>query len=267
MSGMSELLAVGRYEFRMQVRKRSLWLATLVLATVIALFQGPRGPRYLPADATAPEVMAGWALLFGIVVPLGFGMVLADRLVRDRRLGTAPLLESLPIRPGLLLAGKYLGGLAATALPALLAMLLAGGYETVHRGDPLMLGWAVLGFAVVMLPGLAFVAGFALTCPLAISAPLFRVLFVGYWFWGNMLTPDFLPSLTGTLVTPIGDYPASWLSGELALFAGVPGWLSFLRPEPGAGSALLSVALLVLLGLLPLLVAHTVLSRRRQHAA
>ncbi|MGX7672339.1 ABC transporter permease [Plantactinospora sp. DSM 117369] len=266
MSGMSELLAVGRYEFRMQARKRSLWLTTLVLATVMALFQGPRGPRYLPADATAPEVMAGWALIFGIVVPLGFGMVLADRLVRDRRLGTAALLESLPVRPGLLLAGKYLGGLAATGLPALLAMLVAGGYETVHRGEPLMLGWAVLAFAVVMLPGFAFVAGFALTCPLAISAPLFRVLFVGYWFWGNMLAPDFLPSLTGTLVTPIGDYPASWLSGELAFFAGAPGWLSFLRPEPGAGSALLSVALLVLLGLLPLLVAHTVLSRRR-HAA
>ncbi|MFY1691848.1 ABC transporter permease [Plantactinospora sp. WMMB782] len=263
---MSELLAVGRYEFRMQARKRSLWLATLVLAAAIALFQGPRGPRYLPADASAPEVMAGWALLFGILVPLGFGMVLADRLIRDRRLGTAPLLESLPVRPGLLLAGKYLGGLAATALPVLLVMLVAGGYESVHRGDPAMLGWAVPVFAVVMLPGLAFVAGFALTCPLAVSAPLFRVLFVGYWFWGNMLAPDFLPSLTGTLLTPIGDYPASWLAGELALFAGTPGWLAFLRPAPGAGSALLSIALLVLLGLLPLLVTHVVLSRRR-HAA
>ncbi|MEQ4300044.1 hypothetical protein ABNF97_01405 [Plantactinospora sp. B6F1] len=266
MSGMSELLAVGRYEFRMQARKRSLWLTMLILATVIALFQGPAGPRYLPADATAPEVMAGWALLFGIVLPLGFGMVLADRLVRDRRLGTAALLESLPVRPGLLLAGKYLGGLAATALPVLLLMVVAGGYEAVHRADPLMLGWAVLAFAVVMLPGLAFVAGFALTCPLAISAPLFRVFFVGYWFWGNMLTPDLMPTLTGTLLTPIGDYPASWLSGGLALFAGTPGWLSFLRPEPGAGSALLSIALLVLFGLLPLLVANTVLSRRR-HAA
>ena len=33
-------------------------------------------------------------------------------------------------------------------------------------------------------------------------------MYVGYWFWGNMLAPSFLPSLTGTLLTPIGDYAA-----------------------------------------------------------
>jgi hypothetical protein len=265
-NGVSELLAVCRYEFRMQARKRSLWLAMLLLAGVVALTQGDRGPRHAEAGAPAGEVMAGWALLFGIVVPIGFGMVLADRLLRDRRLNTAGLLESLPLGPRVLLAGKYLGGLAATALPALLVMLAAGGYESVHRGDPLMLGWAVLAFGLIMLPGLAFVAGFAMVTPLVVSAPLFRVLFVGYWFWGNMLHPDFLPSLSGTLLTPIGDYPVTWLTGETALFAGVPGWLSFLRPEPSGTSVLLSVVLLVLVGLLPLLVAGTVLSRQRRTA-
>jgi len=265
-TGVSELLAVGRYEFRMQARKRSLWLAMLLLAGVLAVTQGPQGPRYLPDSAGTAEVMARWGLLFGIVVPIGFGMVLADRLVRDRRIGTAGLLESLPVGPGVLLAGKYLGGLAATALPALLVMLVAGGYESLNRGDPLMLGSAVLAFVVGMLPGLAFVAGFALVVPLLISAPLFRVLFVGYWFWGNMLALEFLPSLTGSLLTPIGDYPLSWLAGERVLYAGVPGWLSFLRPDPGAASALLSVAILVLGGLLPLVVANIVLTHRRRTA-
>jgi ABC-2 type transport system permease protein len=133
----------------------------------------------------------------------------------------------------------------------------------VRCGDPLMPGWAVLAFTVVLLPGLAFVTGFALVGPLVLSAPLFRVLFVGYWFWGNMLSPDFLPSLTGTLLTPIGDYPASWLMTERALYAGEPGWLSFLRPAPDGTSALLSILLLVLGGLLPLVVAGGLRSRRR----
>jgi ABC-2 type transport system permease protein len=264
---MSELLAVGRYEFRMQARKRSLWLATLPLAALIALTQGDRGPSHLPATAPAREVMGGWALLFGIVLPIGFGMVLADRLVRDRRLGTAALLESLPAGEGVLLTGKYLGGVVATSLPALLAMLVVGGYESLHRGDPALLGWAVVAFTVALLPGLAFVAGFALVCPLALSAPLFRVLFVGYWFWGNMLSPDFLPSLTGTLLTPIGDYSASWLMRGTALYAGAPGWLSFLRPDPGgAGSVLASVGLLLVLGPLPLVLAGAVRSHRRRTA-
>jgi hypothetical protein len=263
MRGTSALLAVVRYEFRMQIRRWSLWLAVTLLCGLLAVTQGDRGPAHLPDTASAGEVMAGWALLLGIMAPLGCGMVLADRLVRDQRLRTAALLESLPVGQGCLLAGKYLGGLAASATPVLLLMLAAGGYESLHRGDPRLLGWAVLAFVVVMLPGLAFVAGFALACPLVLSSPLFRVLFVGYWFWGNMLSPEFLPSLTGTLLTPVGDYPASWLLGERALYAGVPGWLSFLRPEPSAASALTSVLLLLLGGLLPLLLTGVVRSRRR----
>ncbi|MEO3748177.1 hypothetical protein [Plantactinospora sp. B5E13] len=264
MTGMSELLAVSRYEFRMQARKRSLWLVTLLLGCLLIAIQGDQGPRHLPADTPPAEVMTTWAILFGIVVPLGFGMVLADRLIRDRRLGTTALLESLPVGPGRFLAGKYLGGLAASALPVFLLMLVAGGYESLHRGDPLLLGWTVLVFAVVMLPGLAFVAGFALVCPLVVSAPLFRVLFVGYWFWGNFLGAEILPSLTGTLLTPVGAYPASWLSGQWQMYAGDPGWLSFLRPEPDGLAALSSVLLLVLTGLLPLLVAGLVFNRRRR---
>jgi ABC-2 type transport system permease protein len=71
-----------------------------------------------------------------------------------------------------------------------------------------------------------------------------------------------LPSLTGTVLTPLGVYPASWLTGESALYAGVSGWLHFLRPTPGAESALASIGLLVVLGLMPLAVTNVVLNRR-----
>ncbi|MGI5486403.1 ABC transporter permease [Microtetraspora malaysiensis] len=254
--------AVCRYEFRMQIRKRSLWLSTAGLAVLIAFVQGDQGPRYLPADADAARVMGSWALLFSMLLPIGFGMVLADRLVRDHRLGAASLLASLPTRPGALVAGKYAGSVAATAVPALLVLLVTAAGEFVHRGDPALFPSAVAAFAVVLLPGLAFVAAFALVCPLVLSAPLFRVLFAGYWFWGNLLGPNYLPSLTGTLLTPIGDYPASWLIGERALYAGAPGWLSFLRPEPGGGAALLSIVLLAVLATPPLVFASPLLARR-----
>lgn len=262
---LSQVWAVCRYEFRMQARKRSLWVSTLLLAAFMALTQGDRGPRYA-AGATAREVMIQWAFLFSIVLPLAFGAVLADRLVRDRRLGVRALLTSLPVTDGRLLAGKYLGGVAATGLPALLALFVAAGYESVNRGTVAVFGWAPVAFAVVMLPGLAFVAGFALVCPLVLSAPLFRVLFVGYWFWGNLTYPGFVPSLTGTLLTPLGDYAASWLLGETALYAGQPGWLEFLRPEPTGTAAAVSVALLLAGGLLPLVTAGWLLRRREGRA-
>jgi hypothetical protein len=247
----------------MQIRKRSLWASTAVLAVLITLTQGDRGPRHLPAGTAPRQVMAAWALLFALVLPICFGMTLADRLTRDHRLGVASLLDSLPPGQTSRLLGKYLGGVAATALPGMAAMLAAAGGEFAHRGDPALFGWAVAAFALVLLPGLAFVAAFALVCPLLLTAPLFRGLFVGYWFWGNMLAPRYLPSLTGSLLTPIGDYPASWLMRERALYAGVAGWPSFLRPVPSGAAAAVSIALLLLLSLLVLVPAGPLLARRR----
>ncbi|MGI5157880.1 ABC transporter permease [Microbispora sp. CA-102843] len=258
--------AVTRYEFRMQIRKRSLWITTATLAVVLTLTQGDRGPRHLPPGASPREVMAGWALLMSILLPIGFGMVLADRLTRDRRLGLASLLESLPTGRGALVAGKYLGGLTSTAVPAALVLLTAAAGETAHRHDPALFAWAAVAFALVTLPGLAFVTAFALVCPLLTTAPLFRVLFVGYWFWGNMLNPDLFPSLTGTLLTPLGDYPATWLTGERALYAGADGWLEFLRPQPGGTATALAIALLLLLSLPPLALAPPLLRRRNLSA-
>jgi ABC-2 type transport system permease protein len=261
---LAQVWAASRYEFRMQIRKWSLWLSAAVLAVLIAVTQGgPRGPRYLPAEATPEQVMAAWTLLFSLMMPIAFGMVLADRLVRDYRLGVASLLASLPPGRGTLLAGKYAGGVAATAVPGLLAVLLAATGEFADRGDPALFPAALEAFALIMLPGLAFVAAYAMVCPMVLTAPLFRVLFVCYWFWGNMLAPSFLPTLSGSLLTPIGDYPASWLVGERALFAGMEGWLSVLRPAPSGAATAASIALLVALGLLPLIAAGPPLMRRR----
>lgn len=252
-----------RYEFLMQIRKRSLWISSLLIVLLLVVTQGDRGPRYLPADLPAREVMGTWALLLSILLPVGFGMALADRLVRDRRLGVTNLLDSLPAGTSARLTGRYLGSAAATGVPGLVAMFVAAGFEFADRRDPALLLWAPVAFALVLLPGLAFVAAFALTVPLLVSAPLFRVLFVGYWFWGNMLPPAMMPSLTGSLLTPLGDYPASWLLDEPVLYAGAHGWLGFLRPDPDAAAAALSIVLLLLLSLAPLALTGTLLSRRR----
>ncbi|MFG1867990.1 hypothetical protein [Micromonospora arborensis] len=253
-----------RYEFLMQIRKRSLWITTAILAVIMPLLQGNRGPSSLPDDMSARAVMGTWAFLFSILLPIGFGTVLADRLVRDRRLGIVGLLDSLPVGPGARVLRRYVGSVAATAVPGLAIMLAAAVFElATGRHDPALLLWAPIAFALVIFPGLAFIAAFALVAPLVVTAPLFRVLFVGYWFWGNMLPTNFLPSLTGSLIAPIGDYPASWLTGERMLWAGADGWLGFLRPDVTGATAALSIALLLLVALVPLAASGPLLARRR----
>jgi hypothetical protein len=111
------------------------------------------------------------------------------------------------------------------------------------------------------------VAAFAVVTPMLVTAPLFRILFVGYWLWGNMLRPTIFPSLTGSLICPIGDYAASWLMGETALYAGDDGILPWLRPNPGAAAAAWSIGALVLLSLIPVLAVGPALYRRQQQLA
>ena len=153
----------------------------------------------------------------------------------------APILDATPARRAPRLLGKYLGAAAATAIPILVVYCgLAVAYAvTPARRRALRLGAGHL--RLVIVPGLLFVAAFALTVPLIMPAPLFRVLFVGYWLWGNVVAPDMMPTLARTLVHPIGGYPLNALldfhgyDGDRHLSGPVPGaTLNFLRPEPTA---------------------------------
>jgi hypothetical protein len=262
MTALTGLRGAFAYEFRMQVRKWSLWIVLAVLIGVMVATAGPKFPTHLPPGTPIRQVMGSWMIGFNLLVGVGVGTLLADRLVRDRKLGVAGLLDGLPAGQGTRLWGKYLGTLAASAAPIVVAMLSAGGYEAAHRGTPAAIGWALVAFAGIALPGLAFVAAFALLVPMALSAPLFRVLFIGYWFWGNALNPDLLPTINGSLLTPVGGYASAGLFGSDRVSASWPGPLQFLRPHLGAGAGLAEIALLVGVAILVLLVGQWCLARR-----
>lgn len=266
MSPRSPLAGVVAYELRMQVRKRSVWILLGALIALLFLTRGPKFPLNLPAGTPLAQVMGDWALTFNLLAPVGFAGLLADRLVRDRHLHTAELLAAAPARPGVRLGGKYLGSVAATGLPVLCALLAVGVYEALHRGAPVAIPLTVAAFAGIVLPGLALVGAAALALSPLISPALFRVLFTLYWFWGNLMNPQFLPSLTGTLLTPVGDYAAKGFFHTDALWAGHAGILAFLRPQPSTAAALASIGCLLALTL-ALLGALTIVGTRTAAAS
>jgi hypothetical protein len=94
---MTALAATARYELRMQLRKPAIWVATGLPFALWALFavlgdDSTGLQRHL--QETSPKVWMvdalGW---FTPALPMVFGIVLADRLVRDRKLGVAELLD------------------------------------------------------------------------------------------------------------------------------------------------------------------------------
>ncbi len=244
-------VAATRYELAMQVRKRSVW--TVAFALVALLLLVSRGQLAGILDEPDPRyamVLAG--LLLNVLVPVGFGCLLADRLIRDARLGVGPVLDATPASPGARLAGKYVGSCVATGLPVLVLYGAFVATYAVVNSSTAALGWGALVFLTVITPALLFVGAFALVGPLFMPAPLFRVLFVGYWFWGNIVSPTMMPTLALTLLAPIGGYAIEGFLGYRGEqgttgFAGpVDGALfNLLRPEATAATATLSLAILL----------------------
>ena len=250
------MTATARYELRMMLRKRSMWITMGVIAVLLCLISFDQFRDFL-RDRDARLVMGEWALLVNLFVPVGYGCLLADRLVRDRRLGVAPILDATPSSSLGRLLGKYLGVCAATAVPVAAIYFAFVLLYAAVTGRYAALGWALAAFALVLAPAVLFVGAFALAVPLLIPAPLFRVLFVAYWFWGNGISPTVVPTLAQTLVTPIGNYPLDVMFGyrgdDGTPTGPEPGAaLNALRPEGTPTTAWLSIALLLAIAALVL---------------
>jgi ABC-2 type transport system permease protein len=211
MNSWKVLWGVLRYEFLMQIRRPALWLAFLVFAlidlrAVIGQVVEHYNPAFSPEQISIWQIAAGLAIMTNWLAPLGIGILIADRLPRDRRTRVEEMLNSLP---GLLktrVLGKYLGTLLASLVPSFLLYMLIVGLAVWQLGNLGLIPAALLCYVLVILPGMCFVAAFSLALPIIIWVPLYQFLFFGYWFWGNILAPSYgLPTLSGTILTPIGS--------------------------------------------------------------
>jgi len=81
---------------------------------------------------------------------------------------------------------------------------------------PAFLPWLVAAFAAIAIPAHAFVVALSMAGPLIAPLRVYQILFTGYWFWGNYLSPKAFPTLNGTLVTPSGVFAFQ------AFFGGFP---------------------------------------------
>ena len=228
-----------RYEFRMQVRRKVVWIL-LPLFSLLAFTGGQYNPWQLLGEMPLKDVVVNWAITVQAFMPIAFGCLLADRLPRDRRTRVSELLETLPASPGGRLVGKYLGSLLATLVPLFLVYAAGISYVVIVGGRPEAILLGLLAFVAVNLPGLLFVAAFSVACPVVLWVPLYQFLFVGYWFWGNLLPYVEIPTLTSTWLEPLGEYMA-------AGFFGTPGiWVREAAPWEGAASIVILLGLAVL---------------------
>lgn len=201
-----------RYEFAMQGRRWSVWIVMLLVSSLTFL-AGANEWQHL-VSMPGKEVAILWALHANFLLPVGFGIIVSDRLVCDRRTNVEAVLNASPGSALARLWGKYLGTTLATTLPLVLVYLSGLGYIFFQAQDPQVLWWALPAFAVINLPGLLCVGAFSLALPVVIGVPLYQVLFVGYYLWGNDLPLTVgIPTLSHTILTPAGEYRAGGFFG------------------------------------------------------
>ncbi|SDC53951.1 hypothetical protein [Actinokineospora iranica] len=255
-----------RYEMTMALRVRVLWLSMVPL-TLLAALLAVVSPVVVGA-ADAVERVGATVIVVNTFATVGLGVALADRLSRHTRPGLVDLLDTTPTSRTVRMAGTLLGSVAVGIAPLAAVVLLGGGTVAVLEGDPLALGAAVLAVLVVLVPASLAVAACASLLGLLLPAVAARVLVVVMWFWATQLSPNLVPvpSPTGTLLSPLGGYPAvAWLGvPDIWAARGRDGLLS---PAATGGSAAANAVLVVLTGMVFFLLSWLVVEIRARRGA
>jgi ABC-2 type transport system permease protein len=253
-SQLSVVWGAARYEYRMQIRRVSLWVVLgLISLIVFGVWYGqsdllygfytravPNHPsHFVPPDLHMSVLF--WARLMAMFLPLGVGLLLADRLARDSRLRVDELFGAVQGSMSGRVTGKFLGGTLATLTPVFLVYFGLVVYMVIVARTLTVLPIALALFAAVVLPGSLFVSGFSITLPVILRVPVYQFLFTGYWFWANLLPPRVgIPSIVGTMLNAAGPWAQEGIFGTQ--------W-AFLRLHATPLQGFLSIGLLVGLGI------------------
>ncbi|GCF11306.1 ABC transporter permease [Dictyobacter arantiisoli] len=206
-----------KYEFHMQLRRPVLWIVLLLsellmlglMSRLVTLHDLLLSLRLTPPMLT----VVIWTNSINYLLPAALGILIADRLPRDKRTGVQELLTTLPGSQTARLFGKFLGSTLATLLPIFLFYCLGIAVILFLSRSLLVLPLALATFATIVLPGVLFVGACATALPTLIWPPLYQFLFLGYWFWGNLYVPRNIPTISTTILTPVGGYMSSGFFG------------------------------------------------------
>jgi len=259
---MKQFTGVLRHEFTMSIHRPVLWIAFgLVFAFYgIAFFSpGPDGTYEIIARDAIWYHAGNDLFMFNMFTALLSGILASDRMQRDTRLHVRELQESAPLsRPAYVLS-KYMGVLLSVCLPVLVWVTLYSLISAALGIVPLaFLPAALLAYFAVAFPSQAFVVAFSLACPLFMPVRVYQILFTGYWFWGNYLTPQAFPTISDTILSACGRYP---LEGFFKVTPAIN-----TTPDTTPLQAVLNLTLLAVLAGLALLAAERKFTRQARCA-
>ena len=207
---MKQFTGVLRHEFTMSIRRPILWIAFGLLYAFYGLAflsPDPDGTYTIVTQEMLWYSVGNDIFMFNMFMALISGILASDRMQRDTRLHMRELQESAPLsRPAYVLS-KYIGVLLSVCLPVLIWVVLYSLIAAALGIVPLaFIPAALVSYAAIAFPSQAFVVAFSLVCPLFMPVRVYQILFTGYWFWGNYLSPQAFPTISDTILSACGRY-------------------------------------------------------------
>ena len=252
---MKQLVAFSgamRYEFLMQARRISTWVACVLLAALnVAIVNSNVVPRdvNLPAHVTRYNLVLNLTGSFAYLLALGAGLLLAGRYRRDLTLKVDEMLQTTPASSATRLFGKYLGSVLATLIPLAASYLVGVAVLAVRWHDLSFLPLTLASFALRVVPPVLFVAAFSIACTTVLWPPLYQFLFVGYMLWITLDPAGPIPTLDGTVLSPLERlvdtgifHFAPFRTGDLSYYPSATVWLGIANIAALIGAGLLALA-------------------------
>lgn len=206
---MKKFIGVFAYEYRMSISRKAVLIVTGIFALAYLLI------FMFTSDAPESAFTDPWAdagsMAFGmnIFFPVVAGIIASDRAVRDSKLGVRELLRVTNLDNYTYILGKYFGvAFSLLTLQFAILVVLAVAAILIYGISPLFLPFLLVGSIIINAPGLFFITAFSLACPLVMPVRVYQILFTGYWYWGNFLNPEFIPTIANTLLNAAGKYAA-----------------------------------------------------------
>src|SRR5260370_38135721 len=112
------------YEFRRQIRRLSVWITFIALGLFFIVFHQP---WYRPITTPAGDALVYWTGEVQSFLAIAVGILLADRLPRDRRTKVEEVLDTLLGAPGTRVFGKYLSSTLTTLCPLFVCHCVCDG--------------------------------------------------------------------------------------------------------------------------------------------
>jgi ABC-2 type transport system permease protein len=248
---MRQLTGIFRNEFSMSIRRPGLWIAYLIVFGFfgVSMFApSASGPADVFSSNPPWQEAGEMVYLFNMLMPLVAGILAADRMQRDLKLGLRELQTSAPMRSVTYILGKYFGVLVSELLPLVIWVVLLGIIATAGGlASASILAGILAAFLSITLPSFAFVIAFSLACPLIMPLRVYQILFTGYWFWGNYLNSAVFPTVSDTLLNSSGIYALQgFFRGTIsqtseALYTPAQAWLNIIILCVCAAAALTAV--------------------------